>query len=155
MFSIITTCYNNTEIPENETIFDHNETLCGSSTIDICSSNTFSMGSDGLIPSNTTCQWSLQCNDTFSIDLRLEINDAAEIVVRAMINGTMELISGNSGRNLDSRRALTTTEVFSIEGANSAEILFRNLEDFNNTILTAKVCPYGEISNSNSSSTID
>ena len=135
---------------DSETTFSNDEDLCGNSTIDICSGSTFSLGSEGLIPANTVCQWDLVCSSTFSIDLRLQISSVVEIEVRASINGNIVAILPTARRSLDSRRALTTTEIFSIVGADSAEIFYRNSEDFNSTIITTTVCANGDMTSSNS-----
>ena len=124
--------------------------MCGSSSIDICSGNTFNLGLEGFVPANTICQYDLVCSTTFSIDLRLERNDAVQLVVRASINGTSVVITPTSRRSLDSRRALTTTETYSIQGADSAEIISINSEAYNSTVMTTDVCPANENSESNS-----
>ena len=80
----------------------------------------------------------------------LERNDAVQLVVRAYINDTWIDITPTSRRNLDSRRTLTSIEVYSIEGADSAEIISLSIEDYNSTIVTTNVCPSGELSNSSS-----
>ena len=120
----------------NQGHFQQDESLCGTSSVDACSGTIGQLKPEVFTPANTLCEYNLECDTKFSMDLELNLSSVEHVSMRQMSNGVVTELFGNettSRRMLSNGRQLSSTMMFNVTNADSLLIVYRNSEDYNST----------------------
>ena len=101
----------------------------------MCLSNIGQLKPAVFTPANTLCQWNLECDAKFSMNIRVSLSSVEQVSIRQTSDGVVTELSNSTAnrRNLITWRQLSTTVVYSVTNADSVEIAYRNSQDHNST----------------------
>ena len=90
-------------------------------------------------PVKTLCQWNLECDTKFSMNIVLILSNVEQVSIRQTIDGVVTELSSSTTytRDLNTSEQLPTVYVYSVTDVDSVKIVYSSSGDHNSTNLIA------------------
>ena len=90
-------------------------------------------------PVKTLCQWNLECDTKFSMNIVLILSNVEQVSIRQTIDGVVTEVSSSTTytRDLNTSEQFPTVYVYSVTDVDSVKIVYSSSGDHNSTNLIA------------------